>query len=98
MQGLTASLSTFSGHLARIAAARKESGSHALMLLDELGTGTDPEEGSALAAALLTRLVRSGTAQAGGHAGACVQTCWLAGMLTRACTQRRHARSTAATS
>ena len=57
VQGLAASLSTFSGHLRRISAARMESDSHSLVLLDELGTGTDPAEGSALAAALLSRLV-----------------------------------------
>ena len=37
-------------------ACRAEADSHALMLLDELGTGTDPVEGAALGVALLKRL------------------------------------------
>lgn len=36
---MNASLSTFSGHLRRIAALRAESGSRSLVLLDEVGTG-----------------------------------------------------------
>ena len=38
-QSLSASLSTFSGHLRRISALRAESGSRSLVLLDEVGTG-----------------------------------------------------------
>jgi dsDNA-specific endonuclease/ATPase MutS2 len=38
-QSLSASLSTFSGHLRRISALRLESGSRSLVLLDEVGTG-----------------------------------------------------------
>ena len=41
-QSLSGNLSTFSGHLARIQAARKEADGQCLMLLDEVGTGTDP--------------------------------------------------------
>jgi hypothetical protein len=41
-QSLSASLSTFSGHLQRIQAARAESDGRCLVLLDEVGTGTDP--------------------------------------------------------
>ena len=59
-QSLTASLSTFSGHLRRIEAVRGESTSQSLILLDELGTGTDPTEGSALGIALLRVLSRGG--------------------------------------
>ncbi len=59
-QGLTASLSTFSGHLARVAAARAEAGPAALVLLDELAGGTDPAEGAALGGALLRALVLGG--------------------------------------
>lgn len=64
-QSLSASLSTFSGHLRRISALRAESGSRSLVLLDELGTGTDPTEGSALGIALLQALVRGGPGGAG---------------------------------
>jgi len=64
-QSLTASLSTFSGHLRRIQALRAEADGRALLLLDELGTGTDPTEGAALGKALLRRLARGG---AGGGA------------------------------
>lgn len=41
-QSLDASLSTFSGHLARIQEARQEADGRCLVLLDEVGTGTDP--------------------------------------------------------
>lgn len=64
-QSLSASLSTFSGHLRRIAALRLESGSRSLVLLDEVGTGTDPTEGSALGIALLRALARGGPGGAG---------------------------------
>ncbi|GAB4813086.1 hypothetical protein N2152v2_000132 [Parachlorella kessleri] len=64
-QSLSASLSTFSGHLRRIEALRKESGSKSLVLLDEVGTGTDPGEGSALGIALLQTLVQGGLGGAG---------------------------------
>lgn len=59
-QSLSASLSTFSGHLRRIEALRVESTSRSLVLLDELGTGTDPTEGAALGIALLRVLSRGG--------------------------------------
>ena len=59
-QSLTASLSTFSGHLRRIEALRSESSGKSLVLLDELGTGTDPTEGAALGIALLKTLARGG--------------------------------------
>eukprot|EP00798_Chlamydomonas_sp_ICE-L_P011584 gene11584-34284_t len=54
-QSLTENLSTFSGHLHRIQALRAEADGKALILLDELGTGTDPTEGAALGVALLKR-------------------------------------------
>ncbi|KAL6782229.1 hypothetical protein ACKKBG_A06015 [Auxenochlorella protothecoides x Auxenochlorella symbiontica] len=59
-QSLGASLSTFSGHLARIQAVRKACTGRELVLLDEVGTGTDPTEGSALGAAVLQTLARGG--------------------------------------
>jgi DNA mismatch repair protein MutS2 len=59
-QDLLAERSTFSGRLARLAEAYRAAGPLSLALLDELGSGTDPEEGTALAVALLERLVESG--------------------------------------
>ncbi|MEO7793568.1 MAG: Smr/MutS family protein, partial [Thermoanaerobaculia bacterium] len=59
-QDLLADRSTFSGRLARLAEAYRAAGPHSLALLDELGSGTDPEEGTALAVALLETLVERG--------------------------------------
>jgi len=55
-QSLEQSLSTFSGHLARVRDILAGAGPRALVLLDELGTGTDPGEGGALALAVLDHL------------------------------------------
>ncbi len=54
------SLSTFSGHLARILRILGNAGPGRLVLLDELGTGTDPEEGAALGQAVLEELLARG--------------------------------------
>jgi DNA mismatch repair protein MutS2 len=51
------SLSTFSGHVANLVAILDAAGERSLVLVDELASGTDPVEGSALAQALLARLV-----------------------------------------
>ncbi len=59
-QDLLADRSTFSGRLVRLKKAWEEAAPGSLVLLDELGSGTDPEEGSALSIALLERLVESG--------------------------------------
>jgi DNA mismatch repair protein MutS2 len=59
-QSVAQSLSTFSGHLRRITAIVAEAGPDTLVLLDELGAGTDPTEGSALAQALLDHFIRAG--------------------------------------
>ena len=59
-QSVAQSLSTFSGHLRRITAIVAEAGPATLVLLDELGAGTDPTEGSALAQALLDHFIRAG--------------------------------------
>ena len=59
-QSVAQSLSTFSGHLRRITTIVAEAGPDTLVLLDELGAGTDPTEGSALAQALLDHFIRAG--------------------------------------
>jgi DNA mismatch repair protein MutS2 len=59
-QSLEGSLSTFAAHLGRISAILTGAGPRSLVLIDELGTGTDPGEGSALAQALLSRLAARG--------------------------------------
>lgn len=59
-QSVAQSLSTFSGHLRRITQIVEAAGPDTLVLLDELGAGTDPTEGSALAQALLDHFIRAG--------------------------------------
>ncbi len=59
-QSIAQSLSTFSGHLRSIIRIVEHAGPRTLVLLDELGAGTDPTEGSALAQALLDHFIRSG--------------------------------------
>ena len=59
-QSIAQSLSTFSGHLRSITRIVDSAGPDTLVLLDELGAGTDPTEGSALAQALLDHFIRAG--------------------------------------
>ncbi len=59
-QSVAQSLSTFSGHLRSITRIVEAAGPGTLVLLDELGAGTDPTEGSALAQALLDHFIRAG--------------------------------------
>ena len=60
-QDLMQDRSTFSGRLERLREAWLTAGPDSLVLLDELGSGTDPEEGAALSVALLERLVETAT-------------------------------------
>ena len=59
-QSLAASLSTFSAHLENIKGALDEAGDDCLVLLDEIGAGTDPDEGAALGQAIIERLTERG--------------------------------------
>ncbi len=57
-QNMQQSLSTFSGHLTRLLDMLHHAGPRTLLLIDELGAGTDPDEGAALGRAVLDELVR----------------------------------------
>jgi DNA mismatch repair protein MutS2 len=59
-QSIEDDLSTFSSHIANLRHMLDAAGSHALVLIDEAGTGTDPDQGAALAQAVLERLTAAG--------------------------------------
>ncbi len=59
-QSIAANLSTFSSHVSNIAEMMREIRTPALVLLDEVGTGTDPDEGSALGVAIVDHFRRNG--------------------------------------
>ena len=59
-QSIEASLSTYAGHLRNLRAIVDSADEHALVLIDELGSGTDPDEGAAISQAILEAVVASG--------------------------------------
>jgi DNA mismatch repair protein MutS2 len=59
-QSIEAALSTFSAHITNLDRLSRLAGARALVLLDELGTSTDPEEGSALAVAIASHFLTAG--------------------------------------
>jgi DNA mismatch repair protein MutS2 len=60
-QSIEASLSTFSAHLKNLREILENAGADSLALIDEIGSGTDPVEGGALAQAILMELTQRGT-------------------------------------
>lgn len=59
-QSIAANLSTFTGHMQNVAETARLVTASSLVLLDEVGTGTDPDEGAALAVAIVDHFKRSG--------------------------------------
>lgn len=59
-QSIENNLSTFSAHISNISGILKDASSGTIILIDELGTGTDPDEGAAIACAVLKELKNKG--------------------------------------
>lgn len=60
-QSIEANLSTYAGHLRNLERIVDEAGPRTLILIDELGSGTDPEEGAAISQAILERVLERGS-------------------------------------
>jgi DNA mismatch repair protein MutS2 len=70
-QSIEQNLSTYSAHITRISEIIRLSSAHTMVIIDELGTGTDPEQGGALSCAVLRRLIKHGALTvASTHLGA----------------------------
>ena len=59
-QSIEASLSTYAGHLRNLKAIVEHADPETMVLIDELGSGTDPDEGAALSQAILERILQGG--------------------------------------
>lgn len=61
MQSIEQNLSTFSSHMSNVVSIIKTANEHSLILIDELGSGTDPVEGAALAVSIIEDLMSKGS-------------------------------------
>ncbi len=87
-QEIRQNLSTFASHLARIDHALAQADEHSLVLLDELGGGTDPEEGAALGIAVLEELLaRRCPTLCSTHIGRLKEFAYRHGRAENACTE-----------
>ncbi len=87
-QEISQSLSTFSSHVLRIRAGLERADRDTLVLLDELGAGTDPDEGAALGQALLEELLRIGAPTlASTHLGRLKEFAFRHARVENACTE-----------
>ena len=87
-QEIRQNLSTFASHLARIDHALEQADEHSLVLLDELGGGTDPEEGAALGIAVLEELLaRRCPTLCSTHIGRLKEFAYRHGRAENACTE-----------
>ena len=87
-QEISQNLSTFASHLVRIQDALKRANERTLVLLDELGGGTDPAEGAALGEAVLeTLLARRVPCLVSTHIGRLKEFAWRRERVENACTE-----------